>query len=98
VGRRKGRLWASIFKPDNRLAVDYVQIMSKTETINAIRGLSGEKRQRALQLKAQIEAKEAELEAILRESGDHQTVVDLQARGIDETQAADLRARLRTFS
>jgi hypothetical protein len=72
--------------------------MSKTETINSIKGLSEEQRQRARQIQAQIEAKEAELQAILQESGCQLAEVDLPSRGIDETQAADLRARLKTFS
>jgi transposase len=72
--------------------------MSRTETINAINGSSEEKRQRARQIQAQIEAKEAELQAILRESGCQQAEIALPSRGIDETEAADLRARLRTFT
>ena len=72
--------------------------MGTTETINGIRGLSEEQRRRALQLKAQIEAMESELQAILREPETEEGAVDLRAGGIDETQAADLRARLRTFS
>jgi hypothetical protein len=51
-----------------------------------------------IKLKAQIEAMEAELHAILRGCETQQAVVDLPSRSIDETQAADLRARLKTFS
>lgn len=72
--------------------------MKTTETISATKSLSEEQRQRVRQIKAQIEAMEAELNAILRESEKQQARVDLPARGIDETQAADLRARLKTFS
>ena len=72
--------------------------MSTTETINAIRGLSEEQRARALQLKAQIETLEAELQAILRGGATQPGALDLRARGIGQTQAADLRARLKTFS
>jgi hypothetical protein len=72
--------------------------MGTTETINGIRGLSEEQRRRALQLKAQIEAMESELQAILRAPENQQGTVVLRTRSIDETQAADLRARLRTFS
>lgn len=72
--------------------------MSATETINAIKGLSEERRRRALHLKAQIETMESELQAILREPETQPGAVDLRGRGIDQTQAADLRARLRTFS
>jgi hypothetical protein len=86
------------FEPDKSLSVDYISTMSSTETINAIKGLSEEQRQRALQIKTQIDKMEAELQAILRETGNQQAVVDLPSRSIDETQAADLRARLKTFS
>jgi len=72
--------------------------MSTTETINAMRGLGDEQRQRALQLKAQIETLQSELQAILRGPDTQPGAVDLRARSIDETQAADLRARLKTFS
>ncbi len=72
--------------------------MNTTETVNAGNGLSEEQRQRVLRIKAQIETIEAELQAILREPKAQTAVVDLQTRSIDETQAADLRARLKTFS
>jgi hypothetical protein len=72
--------------------------MKTTEASHAIMGLSEEQRQRALQLAAQIETMEAELEAILREPESQQAVVDLRSRNIDETQAAGLRARLKTFA
>lgn len=63
-----------------------------------MRGLGDEQRQRALQLKAQIETLQSELQAILRGPDTQPGAVDLRARSIDETQAADLRARLKTFS
>jgi hypothetical protein len=72
--------------------------MSTTETIHATQGLSDEQRQRALQLKAQIDTLESELQGILRGPETQPGAVDLRARSIDETQAADLRARLKTFS
>jgi len=72
--------------------------MSTTGTINALKGLSEEQRQRVRQIEAQIEAMEAERQAILRESETQKAVVDLPSRSIDEPQAADLRARLKTFS
>jgi hypothetical protein len=72
--------------------------MKTTETVSAATSLSEEQRQRVRQIKAQIETMEAELNAILRESEKQQGVVNLPARGIDETQTADLRARLKTFS
>jgi hypothetical protein len=72
--------------------------MSKTGTTDASKGLSEEQRQRVLRIKAQIETIEAELQAILREPEAQPTVVDLRSRNIDETQAADLRARLKTFA
>ncbi len=72
--------------------------MKATETTNGISRLSEEQRQRALQLTAQIEALEAELQAILRKPESQQAVVDLRSRNIDETQAADLSARLKTFA
>jgi hypothetical protein len=72
--------------------------MSAAETKNAFEGLSEEQRQRALQLNARIEALQAELHAVLRQSKAQKAVVDLPSRGIDETQASDLRARLKTFS
>ena len=77
---------------------DYISPMSATETINAMSGLKEAQRQRALQLQAQIEAMEAELQAVLREPVTQPAAVDLQARGIDTTQAADLRTRLKTFA
>ncbi len=72
--------------------------MKTTETIGAIKSLNEEQRQRVCQIKAQIETMEAELNAILGESEDKQAMVDLPSRMIDGTQAADLRARLKTFS
>jgi hypothetical protein len=72
--------------------------VSTTKAINAISGLSEEQRQRALQLRAQIETLESELQAILRGPESQLGAADLRSRGIDETQAADLRARLKTFS
>ena len=51
-----------------------------------------------LRLKPQIESIQAELNAILDGPVAKQTGVDLQCRSIDETQAADLRARLKTFA
>jgi len=92
LGRR------SVFKPDNRLSVDYIPSMNTTGTINALKGLSEAQRQRVRQIEAQIETMEAELQAILRESEPQEAVVDLSSRSIDQAQAADLRARLKTFS
>jgi hypothetical protein len=66
--------------------------------MNAIMGLSNEQRVRVLKIQAQIEAKEAELQSILRESGNAQAGMDLSSRSIDKPQAADLRARLKTFA
>lgn len=51
-----------------------------------------------LQLKAQIEKLQAELQAILPRLETQQAGVDLRSRNIDETQAADLLSRLKTFS
>jgi hypothetical protein len=72
--------------------------MKTTETMGAIKSLNEEQRQRVRQIKAQIEAMEAELNTILRESESKEAMVDLPSRSIEETQAADLRARLKTFS
>lgn len=72
--------------------------MSTTETMNAIEGLSEEQRRRALQLQAQLKSLESELHALLRQSKAVPAATNLAARGINETQAADLRARLNTFA
>jgi len=72
--------------------------MKTRATISVNDSLNEEQRQRVRQIEAQIETMEAELNAILRESEKQQAVVDLPSRSIDETQAADLRARLKTFS
>jgi hypothetical protein len=72
--------------------------MKTTETVGAIKSLNEEQRQRVRQLEAQIETMEAELNAILGESAGKKAMVDLPSRSIDETQATDLRARLKTFS
>ena len=65
---------------------------------NATKGLSEEQRQRVLQLTAQIETLDVELQLILRQISPPQSAVDLRSRNIDETQAIDLRSRLKTFS
>jgi hypothetical protein len=72
--------------------------MSAAETKKAFEGLSEEQLQRAADLQTRIEALKAELEAVLGQSEAQKAVVDLPSRGIDETQASDLRARLKTFS
>jgi hypothetical protein len=72
--------------------------MSATETMNAIKGLSEEQLKQVLQIRTQIETLESELQAILGKPGVQQAVVDLPSRSIDQTQAADLRARLKTFA
>jgi hypothetical protein len=72
--------------------------MRSAETIKAIKGLSEQQRQRALQLQAQLETIQAQLEAILRQSESQPGDVDLPSRSIGEAQAADLRARLKTFA
>lgn len=88
----------TIFKPDNRLAIDYIANMSSTKTTVTIPGLSEEQRKKVLRLKAQIESIEAELNAILEGPNATLTGMDLRSRSIDESQAADLRARLKTFA
>jgi hypothetical protein len=72
--------------------------MSATDVVAVLPRLSEADRQRALQLMAKIEALQDELQALLPRSGVLSPVVDLQARGIDENQAADLRSRLKTFA
>ncbi len=72
--------------------------MSATEITNALPKLTKAQLQRALQLKEEIETLEAALRALLRESGTDTLEVDLRGRGMDEEQAADLRARLKTFA
>ena len=86
------------FEPDNSFSVDYIPAMSATEIASAVKGLSEEKRQRVSQIKASIETMEAELQAILQASETQPAVVDLPSRNMDETQADDLRTRLKTFS
>jgi hypothetical protein len=54
--------------------------------------------QRAIQLQARTEELQHELENLLGKSQPDRFGVDLQARGIEPTQAADLRARLKTFA
>ena len=85
-------------RADKRQLIGYIPTMSKTETMNAINGLGEAQRQRALQLKAQIESLQAELEAILPVPEVQPALVDLAARGIEQNQAAELRARLKTFA
>jgi hypothetical protein len=72
--------------------------MIATATLKAINGLSETQRHRALQLQAQIETMSAELEALLHLAGGHSETVALHDRNMGETQAADLRARLKTFA
>ena len=86
------------FNPDKSHPVDYISSMRTTASINGAAGLSEAQRQRVLQIKAQIEKLEAEMEAILPEPETQRAVVELRSRSIDEPQAADLRGRLKTFS
>jgi hypothetical protein len=72
--------------------------MIATATLKAMNGLSETQRRRALQLQAQIETMSAELEALLLMAGGGSDAVELHDRNIGEHQAADLRARLKTFA
>ena len=72
--------------------------MSATEIMKELSKLTEGQRQRALQLKARIDALEAELNALVKEPATECAAVDLRARGIGEAQADDLRARLKTFA
>ena len=66
--------------------------------MNAINGLSEDQRQQALLLLARLQALESEFQALLQQAKPQSEVVSLPTRGINETQAADLRARLNTFA
>ena len=66
--------------------------------MNAINGLSEDQRQQALLLQARLQALESEFQALLQQAKPRPAGVDLPARRINETQAADLRARLNTFA
>ena len=72
--------------------------MSAMAAMKAMDGLNEVQRRRVLQLQKEIETKAAELAAIFHESGVKPAAVELHDRDISETQAADLRARLHTFS
>ena len=66
--------------------------------MKSIDGLSEAQQRRALQLQAQIETMAAELATILQEAKAPSAGVELHDRDIGEPQAADLRARLKTFN
>jgi hypothetical protein len=72
--------------------------MSATVSIKAMNGLSETQRRRVLQLQAEIQSMTSELETILHRTAAQPEVVELHDRNIGETQAEDLRARLKTFS
>jgi hypothetical protein len=72
--------------------------MSSTDVIKDPPGLTEAQRARALELQARIQALQIELKALVGEPTPEKSVLELRDRGIDETQAADLRARLKTFA
>jgi len=72
--------------------------VSGTDFNNAVARLSEGQRERALQLKARIEALEVELRSMLGMQQASNGAVDLPPRGIDKLQAADLRSRLKAFA
>lgn len=72
--------------------------MSATDIAKALPKLTDTQRRRARQLQAKIETLEVRLQTLLQEAGAETLAVNLQARGIDENHATDLRARLKTFA
>lgn len=99
------------FHPDILKAVRYIPAVSATEIINELPKLSEDERQAVLHklrelalqdedvLLCQHAADEqaAELDRLEDEAAPYRAV-DLRDRGIGEAQAADLRARLKTFA
>ena len=81
--------------------------MSAADIINELPKLTEAERRAVLnKLRDLAEADEdirlcseaADAQAVELERMESRTEIDLQARGIDKTQAADLRARLKTFA
>ncbi len=72
--------------------------MSAADIVNQRPGLTEAQRRRALEIGARIEALQAELEKLLSQPENPPAGIELHDRGISETQAADLRARLKTFA
>jgi hypothetical protein len=71
--------------------------MSATEIMRKLPRLGEADRKRALEIKARIDALEAELEKLLARTAVDRPALELRDRGISESQAADLRDRLKTF-
>jgi hypothetical protein len=72
--------------------------MSATELIRKAPNLTEAQRTRALEIQARIQALQADLETLLGAPIAEKLVLELRDRGIGESQAADLRARLKTFA
>lgn len=72
--------------------------MSGTDLLKELPKLTEAEQRRALELKAHIDALEAELNQLLRKPATPGKEIDLRARGISEEAAAELRARLKTFA
>ena len=81
-----------------RAAYSKLGNMSSSEISNGFPHLTEEQRRRALELRSRIDLLQAELDTLLRPRANEQGPIDLRASGIETSQAADLRARLRTFA
>lgn len=72
--------------------------MRPGENTESQSGLTEAQLERVHQIKEAVEALETELHGMLKGAANPRGMIDLRFVGIDETQAADLRARLKTFA
>ena len=103
--------WRNEFAPDKTAAADYSFAMSATEILNELPKLTEAERRAVLNklrelahegedsraCNATAEQQAAALDRVEEEAVAYHTI-DLPSRGISEAQAADLRARLKTFA